>query len=223
MTLPLEQIVAGLNEYEPDVLHAYASNAGLLADEQRAGRLRIAPRLITTGSELLTAEMARRVEDAFGIRPFDFYSTTEGLWAAQCPEHAGFHVFEEHAIVENVDADNEPVPAGHPGARVLLTNLANMVQPLIRYEIPDVITIDPDIREFQVIQRGERLTVRVVLDDRAAAPETIRRIHDQFTIRLRALGVGDPDINVEPCATIHRPANGKLRLVIADTAASALA
>jgi phenylacetate-coenzyme A ligase PaaK-like adenylate-forming protein len=110
------------------VLHAYASYAALLADEQHAGRLRIAPRLVTSGSELLTADMARRVKAAFGVAAFDFYSATEALWAAQCPEHAGFHVFEEFAIVENVDADNQPVPVGEPGARVLLTNLANRVQ-----------------------------------------------------------------------------------------------
>jgi phenylacetate-CoA ligase len=34
------------------------------------------------------------------------------------------------------------VPDGEPGARVLLTNLFNRVQPLIRYELPDVVTMD---------------------------------------------------------------------------------
>jgi phenylacetate-coenzyme A ligase PaaK-like adenylate-forming protein len=260
VTLPLERIVDGLNDYQPDVLHAYASYAALLADEQHAGRLRIAPRLVTSGSELLTANMARRVDAAFGTTAFDFYSATEGLWAAQCPEHAGFHLFEELAIVENVDADNQPVPAGEPGARVLLTNLANRVQPLIRYEIPDVVTIDPepcpcgrtlkrlgtvhgrsddvlslrgvtvhplqfaeltanpDIREFQVVQHGDRLTLNVVLGDHAAAAQTTRRVHDQVATRLRALGVTEPHIDVETCATIERPASGKLRLVIADPA-----
>jgi phenylacetate-coenzyme A ligase PaaK-like adenylate-forming protein len=117
VTLPLERIVDGLNEYQPDVLHAYASYLALLADEQCAGRLRIAPRLVTSGSELLTADMAGRVKAAFGVAAFDFYSATEGLWAAQCPQHAGFHVFEELAIVENVDVDNQPVPAGQPDLR----------------------------------------------------------------------------------------------------------
>jgi phenylacetate-CoA ligase len=260
VTLLLERIVDGLNEYQPDVLHAYASYAALLADEQRSGRLRIAPRLVTSGSELLTADMARRIEAAFGTTAFDFYSATEGLWAAQCPEHAGFHVFEELAIVENVDADNQPVPAGEPGARVLLTNLANRVQPLIRYEIPDVVTIDPepcpcgrtlkrlgtvhgrsddvlslrgvtvhplqfaeltanpDIREFQVVQHGDRLTLNVVLGEHAAAAQTTRRVHDQLATRLRALGLTDLHIDVETYATIERPASGKLRLVVADRA-----
>ena len=190
---------------EPSSAGGVRSYAALLADEQRAGRLRIAPPLITSSSELLTPGMARRVHEAFGVRAFDFYSTTEGLWAAQCPEHDGFHLFDELAIVENVDEDDRPVPDGEPGARVLLTNLFNPVQPLIRCEITDVVTVDPepcpcgrtlrrvsavhgrgddvlrlggvtvhplqfaalttdpDIREFQVVQHGDRLRLRVVL------------------------------------------------------------
>ena len=41
-------------------------------------------------------------------------------------------------IVELVDADNRPVPPGVPSARVLVTNLTNLTQPLIRYELNDV-------------------------------------------------------------------------------------
>ena len=256
VTLPLERIVAGLNAQPPDVLHAYGSYAALLADEQLAGRLRIAPRFVTTSSELLTPQMARRVEAAFGVRPFDFYSTTEGLWAAQCHEHAGFHVFEEQCIVENVDADGRPVPDGTPGARVLVTNLFNRVQPLIRYELPDVVTIDPEpcpcgrtlkrirsvhgrsadvlvlqgvtvhplqfaslaadrgVREFQVVQRGDRLTLRVVpaTEDAQLAGRLSRRVG----AALRELGLPDPQISVELSRRIERPAGGKLELVVAD-------
>lgn len=49
-----------------------------------------------------------------------------------------------------------------------------------------------DIREFQVVQHSDRLTVRVVLGDHATA-QTTRRVHDQLTARLRALGLtADP-------------------------------
>ena len=56
-----------------------------------------------------------------------------------------------------------------------------------------------------------------------ATPQTTRRVHDQLAARLRALGLTDPHIDVDICATIERPASGKLRLVIADPAAPALA
>lgn len=198
------------------------------------------------------------------MAPFDFYSATEGLWAGQCSKHAGFHLFEELTILENVDADGQPVPDGEPGARVLLTNLFNRVQPLIRYELPDVVSIDPepcrcgrtlkrvsavhgrsddvlnldgatvhplqfaaltadpDVREFQVVQDGGRLRLRVVLDEDAPVAATVRRLHDQVGSRLRALGIGEPRLDLEPCAQLERPVSGKLPLVIADPGAPAL-
>ena len=54
------------------------------------------------------------------------------------------HLFEDTTLIENVDADSRPVPAGQPGARLLVTNLHNLVQPLIRVEVTDMVTVDPD-------------------------------------------------------------------------------
>jgi phenylacetate-coenzyme A ligase PaaK-like adenylate-forming protein len=42
-----------------------------------------------------------------------------------------------------VDEKGRPVPPGSPSATVLLTNLANRVQPLIRYDLGDSITVEP--------------------------------------------------------------------------------
>ena len=47
-------------------------------------------------------------------------------------------------IVELVDAENRPVPPGMPSAKVLLTNLYNRTQPLIRYELTDSFVRQPD-------------------------------------------------------------------------------
>ncbi len=51
------------------------------------------------------------------------------------------HVNADWAILEVVDEDNRPVPDGTKGAKVLITNLANFVQPIIRYEIGDIVTM----------------------------------------------------------------------------------
>jgi phenylacetate-coenzyme A ligase PaaK-like adenylate-forming protein len=40
-------------------------------------------------------------------------------------------------IIELVDAGNRPVGPGVPSAKVLVTNLYNLAQPLIRYELAD--------------------------------------------------------------------------------------
>jgi phenylacetate-CoA ligase len=134
--------VEALNAFRPDVLNAYPSIAALLADEQLAGRLRIAPRMVSTSSELRTAEMTERIERAFGVRAFDLYGTTEGLWGVECDHHDGIHLFEDWCIVENVDGDGRPVADGAQGERLLVTNLFNRTLPMIRFAISDVVTLD---------------------------------------------------------------------------------
>ena len=113
----------------------------LLAEEQLAGRLRLSLRTLSTSSELRTPEAAARIEEAFGLRPFDLYATTEGLWGGECERRAGPHLFEDDVIVENVADDGRAVPDGTPGARLLVTNLVNRVQPLIRLEVSDAVTL----------------------------------------------------------------------------------
>jgi phenylacetate-CoA ligase len=88
--------------------------------------------------------MTARIQEAFGVRPFDLYGTTEGLWGADCDQRTGIHLFEDMTIIENVDVDGRPVPDGEPGARLLVTSLENRTQPLIRLEVTDAVTLDPD-------------------------------------------------------------------------------
>jgi phenylacetate-CoA ligase len=141
VTLPLPDLVEALNRFQPNAMTVYPSIAVLLAEEQLAGRLRLSPRAVLTTSELRTPEAAARIHEAFGVRPFDLYGSTEGLWGGECEHHDGLHLFEEDVIAENVDDDGRPVPDGMPGARLLVTNLANRVQPIIRLEVSDAVTL----------------------------------------------------------------------------------
>ena len=144
VTLPLTQLKQELERFQPQFINAYPSVAVLLAEEQLAGRLRIAPEAMSTSSELRTPAMTARIQEAFGVRPFDFYGTTEGLWGAECEHHTGIHLFEDMTIIENVDEDGRPVPDGQPGAQLLVTSLFNRTQPLIRLQVADAVTLDPD-------------------------------------------------------------------------------
>jgi phenylacetate-CoA ligase len=255
-TTPLPRLVEELNAARPEALNAYPSMARLLAEEQLAGRLRLRLRTMSTSSEPLTAATRERLERAFGVLPFDLYGTTDGLWGCECAEHAGVHLFEDFSIVENVDADGRPVPAGESGARLLVTNLFNRVQPLIRFELGDMVTVDarpcpcgrtllrlrelegrsedvirlggvavhplqfaplssdPDVREFQVVQEGERLRIRLAL--RAGANGAASRLRATLAERLREAGVAEPVIDVEVVERLERPPGGKLALVVAD-------
>ena len=140
-TLRVERLVEKLNRFGPDHMNAFPSLAVILAEEQLAGRLRISLKSMTTSSELRTPEMTDRiVEEAFGVRPFDLYANTEGLWGVECERHEGIHLFEDAALLENVDEDGCPVP---PGERLLITGLYNLVQPVIRLEVSDVVALEP--------------------------------------------------------------------------------
>ncbi|MBK8997631.1 MAG: phenylacetate--CoA ligase family protein [Myxococcales bacterium] len=142
---PLSEIARGLDEYQPDFLFGYPSALARLAEEQLDGRLHIAPRAVTTSSEVRTPEMTERMQRAWGVTPFNCLGLTEtGITAMDCVEHRGLHLFEDLCIYEVVDADNRPVPSGHPGAKVLVTNLYNRVQPIIRFEVSDLVTVEDD-------------------------------------------------------------------------------
>jgi phenylacetate-coenzyme A ligase PaaK-like adenylate-forming protein len=78
------------------------------------------------------------------------------------------------------------------------------------------VTADRDVREFQVVQQGERLLLRVVLRDGAPVGEAAGRLRERVTTRLTALGARDPDIEIATCSKLERPPGGKLEMVVAD-------
>ena len=143
-TTRIEELVNELNAFQPEYLHTYPSIASLLAIEQHEGRLYIQPKVIVTGAEVLTNDMIKNIREAWKILPFNAYSATEGVLGVECAYHRGIHVFEDLGIVEVVDEQNRPVPDGLPGHKLLLTNLYQYTQPLIRYEISDMITISEE-------------------------------------------------------------------------------
>lgn len=142
---PMANLVRALNEYRPAILTGYGSAVSMLADEQLAGRLRISPRMVTTGGEVTLPETRRRIAEAWGEEPYDYYGTAEGATlAAECREGRRMHLFEDSTIVEVVDDENRPVPDGTWGAKVLVTPLWMRTQPLIRFETNDVVRVSTE-------------------------------------------------------------------------------
>ncbi len=54
----------------------------------------------------------------------------------ECEKHSGMHINAEDLLVEIVDDDGNPLPAGRRG-RLLVTNLNEYGMPLIRYDTDD--------------------------------------------------------------------------------------
>jgi phenylacetate-coenzyme A ligase PaaK-like adenylate-forming protein len=84
----------------------------------------------------------------------------------------------------------------------------------------DVVTADRAVREFQVVQQGPRLLLRVALRDGTAVPEASQRLRDRVIERLFTLGVRDTVVAVETCDGIPRVGGGKLQMVVADRGAT---
>ena len=135
---PEEQIIRELNAFDPAMLSGYPSNLALLADYEE---LKIHPDVVITGGELLTDAVRQKLSDKFGCYVQTHYSCTEaGEIACEC-EEGHLHVNEDWVIVEPVDQNDQPVGYDVLSDKVLITNLANFIQPFIRYELTDRIIL----------------------------------------------------------------------------------
>jgi phenylacetate-coenzyme A ligase PaaK-like adenylate-forming protein len=145
VSLPLEEIVEGLNRVDGDSLATYSSMLATLAAEAQAGRLRIQPQRIATTAEPLLPEIRRAAQQTWGAPIANVWGTSEGgTTALGCYQDSGMHLSDDLVIVEPVDSSGEPVAPGTPSAKVYLTNLVNPLLPLIRYEITDEVTLLDD-------------------------------------------------------------------------------
>src|ERR1700760_1717723 len=103
VTLPTENMVAGLNVAQPDFLVAYPSALHVLSVEARAGRLRIAPHQVLSCAEPLLPEIRAAAEAAWGVGVGNIWGISEGGCAGVACEHARMHLSEDLVIVEPVD------------------------------------------------------------------------------------------------------------------------
>ncbi|MCP5288998.1 MAG: phenylacetate--CoA ligase family protein [Burkholderiaceae bacterium] len=134
---PTAALCEALQRFAPTIVATYPTAAAMLAAEQAAARLRIAPREIWTGGETLGPAARRAIEQAFGATLRDSYGASEFLPIAWECTHGALHVNADWVILEPVDAHHRPVPPGTLSHTTLLTNLANHVQPLVRYDLGD--------------------------------------------------------------------------------------
>ncbi len=148
----------------------YPSTLTILAKEKEAGRLQIEPALFKTGGETLTDNLRERVRRAFPSLKHDVidaYACTECLMPSIECSRGRHHLNEDWVILEAVDEAMQPVPDGTLSATVLVTVLANDVQPFIRYDLGDCLRFYTDpcpcgspFRSFQVEGR-EATLIRV--------------------------------------------------------------
>lgn len=80
-----------------------------------------------------------RIARVFGAKVGNSYAATECPFLSFDCEHRWLHVNSDWVLLEPVDADYRPVLPGQQSHMVLISNLANLVQPILRYDLGDQI------------------------------------------------------------------------------------
>jgi phenylacetate-coenzyme A ligase PaaK-like adenylate-forming protein len=138
---PLDAVVRALNSFEPTLVATYPSVAIALAALQEAGDLHIAPHAVWTGGENFSAAARARVAAVMHCAATNHYGASEFLNIACECSSGHLHANTDWLILEPVDEKHRPVPPGHASATTLLTHLGNRVQPILRYDLGDQITV----------------------------------------------------------------------------------
>lgn len=137
---PIDALVAQLHAFAPTVITTYPSAAAMLADEAARGVLRLSLREVWTGGETLGVAVRQHIEQQLDCVVRNSYGASEFLAMGWECDHGRMHLNADWVMLEPVDRHFQPVPPGTRAYTVLLTNLANHVQPLIRYDLGDEVT-----------------------------------------------------------------------------------
>jgi phenylacetate-CoA ligase len=156
-----------LKDFGVTVLACTPSYALLIAEtaQDMGIDLRDTPlRIGVFGAEPWSENMRRQVEDALGVSAIDIYGLSEVMGpgvASECVHKHGLHVFEDHFLIEIVDAETlQPLPDGEYG-EVVFTTLTKEGIPVVRYRTRDISRIIPgQCTCGRTFRRMERVTGR---------------------------------------------------------------
>lgn len=127
-----------LQHFQPDVLVAPPSMLRLIAQAQRRGTVKIKPRQLIAGAEPLETIDRQFIAGSFDCDIAQIYQCTEGFLGFTC--RAG----QVHLCEDLVAVQGEPI-TGHQNKVIpVLTDFRRRAQPIIRYRLPDILTLSRD-------------------------------------------------------------------------------
>jgi phenylacetate-CoA ligase len=147
--------VEALEQFNPVVIQAYPAAIAFLGRHlvdtgRRYGGSAL--RGIVTSSESLGDEQRRLIQEAFGVRVFDWYGSFERTAAIGTCERGTYHLLSDYSYVELLPEDDG-------SAEIVGTGFDNYVMPLVRYRSVDsVVPADPSRscpcgRRFPILER----------------------------------------------------------------------
>jgi phenylacetate-coenzyme A ligase PaaK-like adenylate-forming protein len=133
---PDEQFATGLEAIDGNVITAMPSVLAALVDRLGAAG-RVSPSLVVLAGEQVTTALTERAEAVFGCPVTSLYTMAEvGIVAHGCGTGAGYHLNDDHMLLELSRDDGAPARPGELGT-VVITSTANLAMPLLRYRTAD--------------------------------------------------------------------------------------
>ena len=168
-----------LNALQPNILIGQPSVLIVLAEARQNGQLTILPAKVISVAEVLDDTTKEQLKKAFGVKIEQVYQCTEGFLAHTC-ERGNLHLNEDWLIIERRYVDSDKTRF-HP----VITDLARMTQPVVRYELNDILKEGKPCdcgRVTQVIEKIEGRSDQTFVFDNSEGgrlivfPDTIRRL-----------------------------------------------
>lgn len=152
----VEKMVEELNRFQPEAMTGYPSVLVRLALEQLKGNLHLNLKALASSAEMLSEENFHLLKKAFDCPIANNYCMTEGGEIAMTHNCPHLHINEDWVIVEPVDKDMNVLENSDEWSEgVLVTDLSNYVQPIIRYYVSDVVRIKREPLECCPLPRLE--------------------------------------------------------------------
>lgn len=134
----LGSYVEKLRKFRPDYIEGYPSTIYAIARHIVDNGLDpVQCKACFTTAETLFDYHRKAIQKAFGCRTYNQYGCGEMVvFAAECAQ-GSMHISPDYCILEVVDDNNQPLPAGQTG-HLICTSLVNWTQPFIRYRVGDI-------------------------------------------------------------------------------------
>jgi len=134
---PIDEIIRKLNEFQPDILGGYFNGLKILAQKQEQGFLNIQPKILTNCGEGINLEDKDYLIKIFNAPMSNLYGFAECVVCGfGKDEYGGIYLMDDISLIE--------VKEDH----ILLTNLFNKTEPIIRYRIDDYVKVKKDEKKM---------------------------------------------------------------------------
>ncbi|MDH7594389.1 MAG: hypothetical protein QHG99_08615 [Methanomicrobiales archaeon] len=162
-----QRYIEKIAKFKPKYIRGYPSSLYILAKYiDQNNKTPFQPRAVFTTAETLLKHQREFIERTFGCEVFDGYGCRDGsVSAMECPEHQGYHISAEQAILEFLPQD----PGIHHGSfyEIITTDLSNYSMPFIRYRTGDIGIPDEEPcscgRGLPIIKKIEGRLINLIL------------------------------------------------------------